>query len=114
MGTITAPSSTAAARFSRRRIPDCILSPRLAATPTLPIKPPSFLPAAPATLPTALPLPPQFAPPPASATAAAPAAPFEPLPTLSASTILQPQYLAGPNFTVRSPVPTYSGSNQYT
>ena len=39
---------------------------------------------------------------------------FEPLPTLSASTILQPQYLSGPNFSVRDPVPTYSGSNQYT
>ncbi|HEY5953154.1 MAG TPA: hypothetical protein VIT18_02250, partial [Terrimicrobiaceae bacterium] len=39
---------------------------------------------------------------------------FEPLPTLSASTILQPQYLSGPNFTVRDPVPTNAGSNQYT
>jgi hypothetical protein len=39
---------------------------------------------------------------------------FEPLPTLNASTILQPQYLAGANFTVRNPVPTYFGSNQYT
>ena len=39
---------------------------------------------------------------------------FESLPTLNASTILQPQYLSGPNFTVRDPVPTYSGSNQYT
>lgn len=39
---------------------------------------------------------------------------FEPLPTLNASTILQPQYLSGPNFTVRDPVPTYSGSDQYT
>ena len=39
---------------------------------------------------------------------------FEPLPTLSASAILQPQYLSSPNFTVRDPVPTYSGSNQYT
>jgi hypothetical protein len=45
-------------------------------------------------------------------TASAPAA-FEPLPTLNASTILRPQYLAGANFTVRNPVPTYSGSNQY-
>ena len=33
---------------------------------------------------------------------------------LNASTILQPQYLAGANFTVQNPVPTYSGSNQYT
>ena len=39
---------------------------------------------------------------------------FESLPTFSATTILQPQYLAGPNFTVQNPVPTYSGSNQYT
>ena len=39
---------------------------------------------------------------------------FEPLPTLSASAILQPQYLSGPNFSVRDPVPTQSGSNQYT
>jgi len=39
---------------------------------------------------------------------------FESLPTLDASVILQPQYVAGPNFTVQNPVPTYSGSNQYT
>jgi hypothetical protein len=39
---------------------------------------------------------------------------FEPLPTLDASVILQAQYLKGPNFTVRNPVPTYSGSNHYT
>jgi hypothetical protein len=39
---------------------------------------------------------------------------FESLPTLNATTILQPQYLAGANFTVQNPVPTYSGSNQYT
>jgi hypothetical protein len=32
-----------------------------------------------------------------------------PLPTLNASVILQPQYFQGPNFTVRNPVPTYSG-----
>jgi hypothetical protein len=31
---------------------------------------------------------------------------FEPLPTLNASVILQPQYFQGPNFTVRNPVPT--------
>jgi hypothetical protein len=37
-----------------------------------------------------------------------------PLPTLNASVILQPQYFQGPNFTVRNPVPTYSGSNNYT
>jgi hypothetical protein len=39
---------------------------------------------------------------------------FESLPTLSARAILQPQYLSGPNFSVRDPVPTSSGSNQYT
>jgi hypothetical protein len=39
---------------------------------------------------------------------------FEPLPTLSARVILQPQYLSGANFAVRDPVPTYAGSNQYT
>jgi hypothetical protein len=38
---------------------------------------------------------------------------FEPLPTLDASVILQPQFLHGPNFTVRTPVPTYFGSNHY-
>jgi hypothetical protein len=38
---------------------------------------------------------------------------FEPLPTLDANVILQTQYLIGPNFTVRSAVPTYSGSNHY-
>jgi hypothetical protein len=39
---------------------------------------------------------------------------FESLPTLDASVILQPQYAAGPNFTVQNSVPTSSGSNQYT
>jgi hypothetical protein len=39
---------------------------------------------------------------------------YESLPTLNASVILQPQYLQGPNFSVRNPVPTYSGSNHYT
>jgi hypothetical protein len=52
----------------------------------------------------------QSPPPAATATPVA----YEPLPTLDASTILQPQYLQGPNFTVRNPVPTYSGSNLYT
>ena len=46
-------------------------------------------------------------------TPSAPAA-FEAVPTLDAATILQPQVLAGPNYTVRGPVPTYGGSNQYT
>jgi hypothetical protein len=51
-----------------------------------------------------------------SPTPAATAAPvaYEALPTLNASVILQPQYFQGPNFTVRNPVPTYSGSNHYT
>ena len=49
---------------------------------------------------------------PSPAVTAAPA--YEPLPTLNASEILQPQYLQGPNFTVRNPVPTYFGSNHYT
>ncbi len=44
---------------------------------------------------------------------AAPVA-YEPLPTLNASVILQPQYFQGPNFTVRNTVPTFSGSNRYT
>lgn len=47
------------------------------------------------------------------ATATSPGA-FEPLPTLNASAILQPQYLQGPNFLVRNPVPTFSGSNRFT
>ena len=58
---------------------------------------------------------------PANSTAAASPTPavspapavFEPLPTLDASVILQPQYLKGPNFTVRNAVPTYFGSNHY-
>jgi hypothetical protein len=39
---------------------------------------------------------------------------YEPIPTLNASEILQPQYFQGPNFKVRNAVPTYSGSNHYT
>ena len=50
---------------------------------------------------------------PSPAVTAAPAA-YEPLPTLNASEILQPQYFQRPNFSVRNPVPTYSGSNHYT
>jgi hypothetical protein len=38
---------------------------------------------------------------------------FEPLPTLDANVILQPQFVRGPSFTVRTPVPTYFGSNHY-
>jgi hypothetical protein len=45
---------------------------------------------------------------------AAPVSTYEPLPTLEASVILQPQYFRGPNFTVRNAVSTYSGSNRYT
>ncbi|HEY5894904.1 MAG TPA: hypothetical protein VIT91_16915 [Chthoniobacterales bacterium] len=68
---------------------------------------------------SSVPLPAQVQPPPATTTAtvsatAVPEVPFEPLPTLNAGTILQPQYLSGANFTVRNAVPTYSGSNQYT
>jgi hypothetical protein len=44
----------------------------------------------------------------------APVTVYEPLPTLDAGAILQPQYFKGPNFTVRNSVPTYSGSNRYT
>src|SRR5271166_6115744 len=50
---------------------------------------------------------------PSPAAGATPVA-YEPLPTLDASVILQPQYFHGPNFTVRKPVPTYFGSNRYT
>src|SRR6516225_10411582 len=50
---------------------------------------------------------------PTPAPTAAPIA-YEPLPTLNASEILQPQYFRGTNFTVRNPVPTYFGSNHYT
>jgi hypothetical protein len=50
---------------------------------------------------------------PSPAATATPVA-YEPLPTLDASKILLPQYFQGPNFIVRNPVPTYSGSNHYT
>ena len=50
---------------------------------------------------------------PSPAATATPVA-YEPLPTLDASVILQPQYFHGPNFTVRNPVPTYFGSNRCT
>jgi hypothetical protein len=57
-----------------------------------------------------------IAPPLATGSPAATAAPgtYEPIPTLNASDILQPQYFQGPNFKVRNSVPTYSGSNHYT
>src|SRR5437660_12155054 len=39
---------------------------------------------------------------------------FEELPVLNASEILRPEFLTGPHHKVRDPVPTYSGSNQFT
>src|SRR6201993_2296916 len=55
--------------------------------------------------------------PPASATedAVAPPeeGPFEELPELKASEILKPEYLKGPHYTVREPVSTGSGVNQF-
>jgi hypothetical protein len=40
--------------------------------------------------------------------------PYENPPILSATAILQPQYLAGPNFQTTDPVPTIMGQNDYT
>jgi hypothetical protein len=58
---------------------------------------------------------PSYSQPAASAPAATEPAPvFEPVPTLNAAEILQPAYFQGPNFSVRVPVPTFAGSNQYT
>ena len=65
-----------------------------------------------AHLAAALPLPAQDSPRP-SASATVPAG-YEALPVLNASTILQPQYLQGPNFLVRNAVPTHAGTNHYT
>ncbi len=39
---------------------------------------------------------------------------FEELPELKASEILNPQFLRGPHYAVREPVPTASGMNQFT
>jgi hypothetical protein len=39
---------------------------------------------------------------------------FEELPELKASEILKPEFLKGPHFVVRDPVPTGSGMNQFT
>src|SRR5215472_3254755 len=39
---------------------------------------------------------------------------FEELPELNASEILKPEFLQGPHFMVRDPVPTGSGMNQFT
>jgi hypothetical protein len=39
---------------------------------------------------------------------------FEQLPVLNASEILRPEILAGPHHKVREPVPTFSGTNQFT
>ncbi len=76
------------------------------------MKPTSLLLVTATILAAAVPLHAQVQAPPAAA-ASSPAA-YEPLPVLNASEILQPQYLQGPNFTVRNPVPTYSGANHYT
>ena len=38
---------------------------------------------------------------------------YEELPELKASEILKPEFLKGPHYTVREPVPTTSGANQY-
>jgi hypothetical protein len=53
-----------------------------------------------------------LSPSPQPSATAAPVTTYEPLPTLDASVILQPQYFHGPNFTVRNAMPTYSGSNR--
>src|ERR1700747_3879667 len=39
---------------------------------------------------------------------------FEELPELKASEILKPEFLKGPHFVVRDPVPTGAGMNQFT
>src|SRR5262245_53008246 len=39
---------------------------------------------------------------------------FEELPELQASDILKPEFLKGPHFVVREPVPTSAGMNQFT
>src|ERR1041385_7834563 len=39
---------------------------------------------------------------------------FEELPELKASKILKPEFLEGPHFAVRDPVPTSAGMNQFT
>ena len=39
---------------------------------------------------------------------------FEELPELKASEILKPEFLQGPHFAVRDPVPTSAGMNQFT
>ena len=39
---------------------------------------------------------------------------FEELPELKASDILKPEFLKGPHYVVRDPVPTGSGMNQFT
>src|SRR5499426_3874541 len=39
---------------------------------------------------------------------------FEELPELQASEILKPEFLKGPHFAVREPVPTSAGMNQFT
>ena len=76
------------------------------------MKPPSILLLTGTILATTVPLHAQVQSP--SPTVTATPVVYEPLPTLNASVILLPQYFQGPNFTVRNPVPTYSGSNHYT
>ena len=39
---------------------------------------------------------------------------FEELPVLNASEILRPEFLSGPHYKVREPVPTYFGANKFT
>lgn len=78
-----------------------------------PMKPTPILLLSAITLAGSVPLPAQTpAAQPAPAAAVTPA--FEKLPTLQAGAILLPQYLQGTNFSVRAPVPTYSGANRYT
>jgi len=88
-----------------QNLPDLAASPSAVASPTPEAS------ATPGVSPTT-PINPTAAVSPAQAISAPPTV-FEPLPTLDANVILQPQYLTGPNFTVRSAVPTYSGSNHY-
>ena len=55
-----------------------------------------------------------LAQPPGPSDAGTTAPDFEELPELKASEILKPEVLKGPNYTVREPVPTSSGMNQFT
>src|SRR6476660_9209475 len=55
-----------------------------------------------------------LAQPPGPSDAGTTAPDFEELPELKASEILKPEILKGPNYTVREPVPTSTGINQFT